>query len=137
MRFNSRIAATAFRAVARAFGEPVRIIPIVADEYRDAMLDPERPAVTTRATVSLTPVVEDFDGARQGAGVATNTRFAMREASIWFPPHVYAAIGYGLRYGDRVTFPERPGEPPYSVAREPVFSDRGDVFVELVQEGRK
>lgn len=133
MRFNHAAAATAFRAVARAFGEAVRIEPIVSSEYADPIPDAERAPVDARATVSLSPTVKTFDGQRQGTKINTMTRFAERTASIWFPPADYAAIGYALRAGDKVILVERAGAPAYSVARDPVSTDRGDVYVYLVE----
>lgn len=134
MRFNHPAAATAFRAVARAFSERVRIVPLLSSEYAEGLADPDRAVVNTRATVALSPRVDDFDGVRQGRNLDTNTRFAERNASIWFPPAVYAAIGYRLRTGDRIVLVERAGNPAYSVARDPVSSERGDVTVYLVEE---
>lgn len=135
MRAGSSIAAAAFRAVANAFGEAIRIVPMISDEYTENSPDPERAPVDTRATVSLSPSVDNIDGARQGRKIGSTTRFAGRDASIWFPPDVYAGIGYCLRPGDLIILVERAGEPHYSVAREPVSSDRGDVAVHLVLEG--
>lgn len=134
MRFNHHLAATAFRAVARTFGERIRVVPLLSSEYAAGVADPDRAQVNTRATVALTPKVDGFDGVRQGRNIDTSTRFAERNASIWFPPAVYAAIGYGLRTGDRIVLVERAGSPAYSVARDPVSSDRGDVMVYLVEE---
>lgn len=134
MRLNHHLAATAFRAVARTFSERVRVVPLLSSEYAEGVADPDRAPVNTRATVALSPRVDDFDGVRQGRNLDTNTRFAERNASIWFPPAVYAGIGYRLRTGDRVVLVERAGQPAYSVARDPVSSDRGDVSVYLVEE---
>lgn len=135
MRFNHAAAATAFRAVARAFSEAVRVEPLVSSEYAEAQPDPEREAVETRATVALSPSVDNFGGVRQGTQIQTSTRFQGCDASVWFPPSVYAGIGYALRTGDRVVLVERDGAPSYLVEREPVASDRGDVYVYLVREG--
>lgn len=135
MRFNHRTAAAAFRAVAGAFSEPIRIEPKAASEYSMAADDPARAPVDTRATVALSPAIESFNEQRQGGKASTSARFAVREARMWFPPDTYAAIGYPLRPGDRIVFTDRPDEPAYSVARDPVSSDRGDVTVYLV-EGR-
>lgn len=134
MRFNHNIAAAAFRAVARTFSERIRVVPLISSEYAAGIADPDRETVDTRATVALSPKVDDFDGVRQGRNLDTNTRFAERNASIWFPPTVYAAIGYRLRTGDRIVLVERAGSPTYSVARDPVSSDRGDVTIRLVEE---
>ena len=134
MRFNHHLAATAFRAVARTFSERIRVVPLISSEYADGVTDPDRAAVDTRAVVALSPKVDDFDGVRQGRNLDTNTRFSERNASIWFPTSVYAAIGYRLRPGDRIVLVERADQPAYSVARDPVSSDRGDVAVTLVEE---
>lgn len=134
MRLGNRAAATAFEAVARTFGEAIRIEPMVASEYATAVPDPGRPVKEARATVTLTPSVDNFDGARQGTKLTTQTRFAQREARIWFAPDAYAAIGYVLRVGDRIVLIDRDGTPVYRVSRDPVSSDRGDVSVNLVEE---
>lgn len=136
MRFNHPAAATAFRAVARTFGEAVRIVPLRESEYAEALPDPARAPVDARAVVSLTPAMKDFDGARTGSGKAsTMTRLSVRRANLWFSAEAYAALGYPLRAGDRILLTERPGEPAFTVSRVPVASDRGDVSVNLVQEG--
>lgn len=135
MRFNHPAAAAAFKAVARTFGEGVRIVPLMASEYTVAEPDALRAPANTRATIALTPAVQPMDGARGGSQIGTSTRIAGQRATAWFPPDVYAGIGYELRHGDRIIFTERPGRPAYTVSREPVRSDRGDVTVYLVQEG--
>lgn len=135
MRLGGTIAATAFEAVARTFGESVRIEPLVSSEYAAAAADPDRAIATVRATVALSPATDGLEGRRRGSEMQGFTRLALRDARIWFSPADYAGIGYGLRSGDRVVLVERPGEPPYLVAREPVASDRGDVSVDLTLEG--
>jgi hypothetical protein len=136
VRLGSKEAATAFEAVARAFGEKVRVEPMLSSEYSVGAPDPDRAQKEVRAIVSLSPSTEGFSGARQGSrSISTMTRLASRVARIWLKPEDYAAIGYELRAGDRIVFIERPAEPPHSVAREPVASERGDVVVHLVVEG--
>lgn len=138
MRFNHPAAAAAFRAVARTFGEAIRVIPLQASEYTEAMPDASRAPVDTRAVVALSPMTEPFDGARSGPGkVNTMMRLAVRRASVWFPADVYGSIGYALRIGDKIVMTDRPGRPTYTVSREPISSDRGDVAINLVQEGEE
>jgi len=134
MRFNHPAAATAFRAVARIFGEVVRIEPLVASEYAVAVADNDRPAVAVRATVALSPTVDGLEGARRGGEFQGMTRLAQREARIWITPNDYAAIGYDLRVSDRVILVDRAGAPSYRISRRPEISDRGDVMVHLVAE---
>jgi len=134
VRFGSNIAATAFRAVARTFSEPIRIEPLVSSEYAEAAPDPARTIVLTRATVALTPTVDGLEGRRRGSDMQGVTTLAQRKAMIWFPPAVYSSIGYELRAGDRVVLVDRPGLPRYLFSREPVSSDRGDVAAYLVIE---
>lgn len=128
MRLNHPSAAIAFRAIARAFGETVRIEPMVSSEYAEAVVDTSRPVTTVRAAVALSPSVSSLDGIR---GTST---LGLREARIWITPSDYVGIGYELRSGDRVILVERPSEPAYIVTRAPESSDRGDVTAYLVIE---
>lgn len=137
MRFNSFAARTAFRAVQREFGEVVRIEPRKEADYTDALPDPSRPARQLTAVVALTPTVDKFEGSREGSKINTGLRVSVREATIWLPPDTYAAIGYGLREGDRILLIERPQEPSYKISRAPETSDRGDVVITLVVDGNR
>lgn len=134
MRSRSSIAATAFAAVARTFGEPIRIEPLLQSEYAEASPDPDRAVVTTSAVVALTPAVDGIEGRRRGGDLQGTTTLALRKAMIWFPPAVYEGLGYALRPGDRIVLSDRPGQPRYLVEREPASSDRDDVAVYLVLE---
>jgi len=134
VRYNHSLAATAFAAVAGTFSEPIRIEPLLPNEYGEATPDGQRAVVTTRAVVALTPAVDGIEGRRRGSDMQGTTTLALRKAMIWFPPAVYAGLGYGLRPGDRIVLTDRPGQPRYLVEREPVSSDRGDIAVYLVVE---
>jgi hypothetical protein len=135
VRYNHPYAATAFRAVAKVFGEAVRVEPMLpAGELKPAAPDPNRAQVTTRGVIALSPTVSDFEGVRQGRSIDTSARVAERRASVWFDLSDYAAIGYALKPGDRVVLVTRPGAPAYVVARDPVSSDRGDIHVHLVEK---
>lgn len=132
MRLGSSIAARAFAALDRSLGEPVRVLPRLASDYTEALPDPDRSVANTRAVVALTPKTGDFEGARHGTNINTGSRLSVRSASIWLSPSTYAAIGYEVREGDQIVMAERPDEPAYTVARNPIFSDRGDVTIYLV-----
>lgn len=135
MRFNNPVARTAFAAVARTFGEAVRIEPRIEGTYSDDSPDPNRPLKDLSAVVSLTPMTGSLDGSRQGSKINTTTRFTQRTATIWVTPDAYASIGYDIRVGDRVILKERRNEPPYRVGRDAEISDRGDISINLVVDG--
>ena len=135
MRFNNPLARTAFAAVARNFGEAVRIEPRINGTYSDDSPDPSRPLKDLRAVVSLTPMTGSLDGSRQGSKINTTTRFTQRTTTIWVTPDAYASIGYDIRVGDRVILKERRNEPPYRVGRDAEISDRGDISINLVVDG--
>lgn len=132
MRLGSSIAARAFAALDRTLGEPVRVVPRLVSDYGPALPDPDRSATDTRAVVALTPKTGDLEGARHGTNINTGSRVSVRSATLWLRPSAYAAIGYEVREGDQIVLTERMNEPAYTVARNPVLSDRGDVMITLV-----
>ncbi|MBK3745882.1 hypothetical protein G3A39_42795 [Paraburkholderia aspalathi] len=127
----------AFRAIARATGETVRIEPRISSEYADAEADPDRPIREVTATVAFTPVTDNLDGSRQGTKINTTARFSQRSASIWLTPNLYNGLGFEIVEGDAVVMVKRPKEPKYVVSRDPIFSDRGDVSILLVMDGNQ
>lgn len=111
----------------RQFGEGIRVIPQIGDQYTKTP-DPERPAVEgLRATVARAPQARptDFNGtARNGAPVSSSP------AELWIDRAAYAAIGYPLRRGDIIELTDDPTAPRYTVgAVNP--GDGGDVQIIL------
>lgn len=137
MRLNSSKAAMAFKAIARTFGEVVRIEPLIEAEYTEPKADPNRPVMEITAVVALTPVTDSFDGSRHGNKINTGSRLSQRSATIWITPSAYASLGYALLVGDAVKLIGRQCDEHYLVARDPVISDRGDISVYLTTDGNQ
>lgn len=132
MRLNDPRALAVFRAVERAFGEPVRVEPQVENQHTGKKPDPDRAAIATRATLAISPSVVPFDGNPIGTRINTGSRVVTQDVSAFFRPETYAALGYDLMPGDRVFAIER--DAAFTVTRDPVSSDRGDIVVYLVHD---
>lgn len=99
-------------ALAPIFGEGIRIMPRMGDNYTSAA-DPARPErVGVLATVARAPgaAPTDYSGsARNGAQV---TR---APGEVWIDQIAYAAIGYEIQRGDLIAITDDPARPPCKV----------------------
>lgn len=137
MRLSSARARGALAAIARTFGERIRIEPRVPGEFSEAAPDPNRPPADAIAVVTLTSTTAGFDGSRQGRSTETMTRYTKRRAQAWLTPDSYGGLSFAPRPGDYVTLLSRPDEPRFEIARDPQVSDRGDCSLHLVMDGNQ
>lgn len=88
------------RAVNRAYGETVEIVPMVQSQHKGPAPDVDRPARPLRARFALSAEEEPFQGARRGTEMSGMGRMAQDAASIALERADLDGLGYDLAAGD-------------------------------------
>lgn len=128
-----RLDAGTGRAASRIFGERVAVSPKLESEYAQPAPDPDRAAVEIRGIFGLEHDAEDLRGQRLRGEFAGVARVGIGAAHVLFTAAEYGSLGYELKRGDAVAFPEQDGAPVYSVViAQPL--DCGDRFVLLAKD---
>ena len=128
-----RLDALAGRVVERLHSELVAVQPLIEGEYTGGAIDPNRPPVDTKGCFAREFSTEDLRGQRLKGEFAGVGRVAAGASSLQIMSATYAAIGYEIRRGDRVTLSGRSGAPSYIVSvNHPI--DGGDRLLILTAE---
>lgn len=123
------------RALDSTFGGRVRITPRnQAGQYDDPSIDPSRPEQVVLGHFARDPATGDFRGSVIGTEVRGGTRLSFNgETTVLWTGAAYASIGYELRKGDILTFLDEPGEPAFSIVKDPHRQGQ-DVEINLAGE---
>ena len=122
------------RAVERAFGETVLVLPMKVTRNATATADPDRASATIRAVISIAP--EDralFADRKAGANTLGPTRVTL--AGLWatITATAVADLGYWPVQGDLLGLIDRPGSPRYRITQVDL-DDLGAVTLHLARE---
>lgn len=128
-----RLDALAGRAVNRLHGEIVAVQPVIHCDYTGGKPDTDRPGKEIRAVFSLEFTAEDLRGQRLKGEFAGVGRFALGETGLHIMATEYAALGYEIRRGDRITMTARDGRPAYVVSAAHPLGE-GDVLLILTRD---
>lgn len=122
------------RAVERAFGETVLVLPMKAGRNAAPTPDPDRPTVAMRAVISIAPEEQLlFADRKGGANTVGPTRVQLAGAWATLTAAEIARVGTAPIQGDVIVLTDRPGTPRYRVSQTG-FDDLGAATLQLTRE---
>ncbi len=122
------------RAVERAFGETLLVLPMAATRNAAPQADPERTPLAIRAVFSIAP--EDralFADRKGGANTVGPTRVQLSGTWATVTAAELARLGYPPVQGDIVVLIDRTGAPRYRVSTADL-DDLGAATLHLTRE---
>jgi len=114
-------------------GEAAIITPRAREQYTSGAVDTDRPENIIHGVFSAGPASEGIAGAsaQERAGISA---FGSEAAEFWITAIEIAAIHFPIRRGDRLSLPERDGNPTFTIAAIQI-TDQGDRNLILTREG--
>lgn len=134
MSARSLLDRLAGRAVERAFGEAMLVLPMKVTRNAAATADPDRAAATIQVVISIAP--EDralFADRKGGANTLGPTKVTLAGTWATVTAAEIGRLGYLPIQGDVMVLTDRPGQARYRVSQVDL-DDLGAVTLQLTKE---
>lgn len=127
----NRLSRAVSRAVTRAWGEGVYVMPQTVDQYAGSIPDPARPAKASRGVPSRYQDDGSLAGSRMGSQWQGSRTTVNSIDGLWIAKADYAAIGYELRHGDQIRLTDENRETATFSIASMFNSDAGDTVLQF------